>query len=138
VSSFIIDTNCLISYVTDRNPGQTEKIAEVLENASDLKYEIFIISNVITEFVYTLQSVYEQDPKLISNMLSDLFSNPGIEYVHSYDIDIILSLWPNKIQDYGDSIVAAAALEHNVPILTFDKAFSTQLADIRVKHQLLK
>ena len=138
MSSFIIDTDCLISYVTDRNPRQTEKIAEILENASDLKYEIFIISNVITEFVYTLQSVYEQNPKLISRMLSDLFSNPGIEYIHSYNIDIILNLWPNKIKDYGDSIVAAAALEHTVPILTFDKAFSTQLADIRVKHQLLR
>ena len=136
MSSFIIDTSCLISYVTDRNPAQTEKIAEVLENASDLEYEIFIISNVITEFVYTLQSVYEQVPKLISNMISDLFSNPGIEYIHSYNIDMILDLWPNKIRDYGDSIVAATALEHNVPILTFDKVFSTQLTDIRVKHQL--
>lgn len=28
--SFLIDTDCLISYVTDRNPVQTEKIAVVI------------------------------------------------------------------------------------------------------------
>jgi len=138
MSSFLVDTNCLISYVTDRNPGQTEKIAEVIEDASNLKCTIYLISNVITEFVYTIQIVYGQDSKFISRILSDLIANPGIEYLHSYNLKLILNLWPNKIKDYGDAVIAAAALELDVQILTFDKDFSKQLARSRIKNKLLK
>ena len=116
MSSFLIDTNCLISYVTDRNPGQTEKIAEVIEDASNLKCTIYVISNVITELVHAMEIAYRQDSKFISRMLSDLISNPGIEYPHSYNLKLILNLWPDKIKDYGDAVIAAAALELNVPI----------------------
>jgi len=135
--SYLVDTNCLVSYVTDRNPGQTETIAEVIEDASNLICTICLISNVITEFVYTMQIVYGQDSKFISRMLSDLITNPGIEYLHSYNLKLILNLWPNKIKDYGDAVIAAAALELNFHVLTFDKDFSKQLAGSRIKHGLL-
>jgi predicted nucleic-acid-binding protein len=138
MNSFLMDTNCLISYVTDRNPGQAEKIAEIIENASNLNYKIYIVSNVITEFVYTLQSVYGQDPKFISKMLSDLLTNPGIEYHESYNPGVILNLWPNKIKDYGDAVLASATIELDIPILTFDKDFSKQLASCKIMHKLLK
>ena len=48
----IIDTNCLLSFVTDRNPIQNECMAAVFERAAKLEEEILVISNVITEFVY--------------------------------------------------------------------------------------
>jgi predicted nucleic-acid-binding protein len=138
MNSFVIDTNCLLSYVTDRNPAQAVKIAEIFEDASNLNGEIYIISNVITEFVYTLQTVYRQDPKFISKVLSDLLVNPGIECHHSYNLYIILNLWPGKIKDYGDAVLAAAAVELGIPILTFDKDFSKQLTNSKITHKLLK
>ncbi len=138
MSNYLIDTNCLISYTTTRNKKQTEKISEYIEDASNIKSEIIIISNIITEFVYTLQSVYKVDSKYISEMLVDVFNNPGIKYHHGYFISQILALWPAIIKDYGDAVLAAAASELNITILTFDKPFSKQLSNTNIPYELIK
>ncbi|KHE90340.1 MAG: PIN domain-containing protein [Candidatus Scalindua rubra] len=138
MSDYLIDTNCLISYTTTRNKNQTEKISEYIEDASNLKSEIIIISNIITEFVYTLQSVYKVDSKFVSEMLVDVFKNPGIKYHHGYFINRILTLWPGTIKDYGDAVLAAAASELQTPVLTFDKPFSNQLSNTNIPHELIK
>ncbi len=96
MKSLLIDTNCLISYTTTRNRIQTERISEYIEAASNLKSEIIILSNVITEFVYTLQSIYKVDSGIISMMINDLFETPGIQYNHGYFIRRISSLWPEN------------------------------------------
>ena len=137
MNSYLIDTNCLISYTTTRNKVQSEKISVYIEDASNLKSEITIISNIVTEFVYTLQSIYKVDSKFIAQMLNDLFKNPGIKYHHGYFIGNILSFWPHKIKDYGDAVLAAAALELKIPALTFDKSFSRQLSNLNIPHRLL-
>ena len=137
MNSFLIDTNCLISYTTTRNKIQSERISEYIEDASNFKSEIIIISNIITEFVYTLQSIYKVDSIFINHMLCDLLKNPGIKYQHEYFISNILSFWPYKIKDYGDAVLAAAAFELKIPVLTFDKPFSKQLSLINIPHKLL-
>ncbi len=138
MNSYLIDTNCLISYTTTRNKVQLEKISVYIEDASNLKSEITIISNIITEFIYTLQSFYKVDSKFISKMLNDLFNNPGTKYHHGYFLNSILSIWPDKIKDYGDAVLAAAALEFKTPTLTFDKPFSRQLSNLSIPHQLIQ
>lgn len=137
MNSFLIDTNCLISYTTTRSKIQSERISEYIENASNFQAEIIIISNTITEFVYTLQSIYKVDSVFINHMLRDLFKNPGIKHQQGYFISTILSLWPDTIKDYGDAVLAAAASELKIPILTFDKPFSKQLSLIHIPHKLL-
>ncbi|GIL18930.1 MAG: type II toxin-antitoxin system VapC family toxin [Candidatus Jettenia caeni] len=137
MNSFLIDTNCLISYTTTRSKTQTEKISGYIEDASNFQAEIIIISNTITEFVYTLQSIYKVDSLFINHMLLDLFKNPGIKHQQGYFISTILSLWPDTIKDYGDAVLAAAASELKIPILTFDKPFSKQLSLINIPHKLL-
>ncbi|GJQ57267.1 MAG: PIN domain-containing protein [Candidatus Scalindua sp. AMX11] len=134
---YIIDTNCLISYTTTRNKAQSEKISFYIEDASNLKSEIMILSNIITEFVYTLQTVYRVDSKSINCMLCDLLKNPGIQYHHGYFISNIFSFWPDKIKDYGDAVLAAAALELKTPVLTFDKPFTKQMSLLNIPHKLL-
>lgn len=54
----VIDTNALISFVTDRNPAQQENIAAVFEDAARLKVIILCPQNVLTEFVYVLEKIY--------------------------------------------------------------------------------
>lgn len=137
MKSFLIDTNCLISYTTTRSMIQSEKISGYIEDASNFKAEIIIISNIITEFVYTLQSIYKADSKFINQMLGDLLKNPGIKYHHGYFIGTILSFWPHKIKDYCDAVLAAAAFELKFPVLTFYKPFAKQLSLINIPHRLL-
>lgn len=137
MKSFIIDTNCLLSYVTDRNPRQYECMDKIFKNASNLEQEIIIISNVITEFVYVLQSIYKIKDALVSEMISDLLNNPGITYHHGYFPELIFKYWPYQIRDYGDAVIAASATILKTPVYTFDKSFAQQLKKQKINFTLL-
>ena len=55
---YILDTNALISYVTDRNPDQQRKIARIFQLAAKLREVILCPQNVLTEFIFVLDKVY--------------------------------------------------------------------------------
>jgi len=76
--TLVIDTNALISFVTDRNPAQQEKIAAVFEDAAQLKIAILCPQNVLTEFVYVLEKVYKQPKSQIRSMIADFIALPGV------------------------------------------------------------
>ena len=58
MKTYVIDTNALISFVTDRNPAQQQKIADIFDEAVRLKSTIICPQNALTEFVYVLDRVY--------------------------------------------------------------------------------
>jgi predicted nucleic acid-binding protein len=137
MKSFLIDTNCLLSFVTDRNPSQLEKISAVIEEAARLNLVLYILPNVISEFVYVLQNVYEKDDLVIVGMLRDLHATPGIELRSSFELDGILEIWPQPVKDYGDAVLAAASETLRIPVLTFDRDFAKQLKKANITCELL-
>ena len=128
----VIDTNCLLSFVTDRNLKQNRRMAAVFERASMLEEEIVLVSNVISEFVYVQLSVYKQKERLVSAMIADLMNHPGVQYHHGFFPETILSLWPGSVPDFGDAVIAAAAKRLEVPVYTFDLAFRRCLERIAI------
>jgi predicted nucleic acid-binding protein len=48
VKKYIIDTNALISFVTDRNAAQQQKIAPLFESAANLKALVLCHQYVLT------------------------------------------------------------------------------------------
>lgn len=120
----VIDTNALISFVTDRNPAQQEKIAAVFEDAAQLKITILCPQNVLTEFVYVLEKIYGQPKDRICSMIADFIALPGVRMTNAVDFEVLLKLWPDKISDFGDAIVAAVCkAEKGARIVTFDERF---------------
>ena len=97
MKSCLIDTSCLISYVTDRNPSQQAMAARVFEEAAGLKLVVFVISNVITEFVHVLLSVYGRDGRFVAELIADLLKTPGIEFREDYALAGILEVWPDDV-----------------------------------------
>lgn len=127
----IIDTNGLISFVTDRNPKQQQKIAQLFADAATLKKIILCNHHVLSEFVYVLSSVYSVPLKNIHSMLTDFLAMPGIELVTNVNINTILSYWPDHIQDYGDAVVAAQCKNSpTTTVTTFDRKFRNELATL--------
>jgi len=126
--TIVIDTNALISFVTDRNKTQQGKIAGIFENAAGLRLSVLCPQNVITEFVYVLDRVYNVPQSVIKDMIDDFIAMPGIEIVHEVNLKILFSYWPDKLQDYGDAIVASVCCARKGAIVaTFDRKFSAAL-----------
>ena len=130
---YVIDTNALISFVTDRNPEQQEKIAPLFEAAAHMKAVIFCHQHVLTEFVYVLDRIYQIPKDEISRMIMDLIEMPGIEVIQEVDFKTILSWWPDPITDFGDAIIAAIGKARSgAMVVTFDRKFAASLKALNI------
>ncbi len=128
MKKYIIDTNALISFVTDRNPAQQEIVAPLFETASRLKCILVCHQFVLTEFVFVMDKVYGTPKETINSMLRDFVAMPGVEVCQQTDFTVLLSLWPAKIADFGDALIAATGKAmKGATIVTFDLKFKSGL-----------
>jgi predicted nucleic-acid-binding protein len=128
VRRYVIDANALISFVTDRNPEQQQKIAPLFESAAHMKAVIFCHQHVLTEFIYVLDRIYQVPKDEIGRMIKDLIEMPGIEVIQEVDFKTILSWWPDPIPDFGDALIAAAGKTRSGSmVVTFDRKFAANL-----------
>jgi len=128
VKKYIIDTNSLISFVTDRSPAQQEIVAPLFEAASRLKCVLVCHQFVLTEFVFVMDKVYGTPKDTINPMLRDFIAMPGVEIYHQADFNAVLSYWPSKIADFGDALIAATGKAiKGATIVTFDVKFKSAL-----------
>ena len=132
MTTVVIDTSCLISFVTDRNPSQQAEVARILEDAANLRLAAIVVSNVVTEFVHVLQTVYGRDPVYIAGLIRDLLDTPGIEFREAYPLADILEIWPDTVRDFGDAVLAAAAPKLKAAVVTFDRDFTRELEALQI------
>jgi predicted nucleic-acid-binding protein len=131
MKKLVIDTNALISFVTDRNLVQQEKITAIFEDAAKLKITVLCPQNVLTEFVYVLDRIYKHPKPKIRSMIADFITLPGVQIIHALNFEILLKLWPDQIADFGDAIVASVCMvEKGSRIVTFDTKFIRTLHGI--------
>jgi len=127
MKKYIIDTNTLISYVTDRNPEQQKKIAPLFQAVADSKACIICHQNVLIEFIYVMDKIYRLSKNEISKIINEFIEMRGIEIIHEIDFNTVLSYWPDQIPDLGDAVIASLGKIKRVPIVTFDRKFSVKL-----------
>ncbi len=131
MKKYIIDTNALISFVTDRNQKQQEIVAPLFESASRLKCTLVCHQFVLTEFIFVMDKVYGAPKDSINTMLRDFIAMPGVQLFQQTDFSVLLSLWPASITDFGDAVIAATgkALKGSI-IVTFDLKFKAALKQL--------
>ena len=128
MKKLVIDTNALISFVTDRNPAQQDKIASLFDSAARLKVRVLCPQNVLTEFVHVMDAVYGIDKAEIRDIIRDFINLPGIEVVDHLNLPSLFKLWPEKIPDYGDAIIAVLCKDtKGASVATFDRKFRVRL-----------
>ena len=131
MKNVIIDTNSLVSFVADRNPDQQEKAAQLFEDAARLKLSIVCHQNVITEFVYVLDKIYNVNKDKINELVVDLINLPGMNLANEIDIYTVQKIWPSNMSDFGDAIIAALCMKSkNTSIATFDEKFKKSLTKL--------
>jgi predicted nucleic-acid-binding protein len=128
MKKYIIDTNALISFITDRNPAQQEIVVPLFEAASRLKCILVCHQFVLSEFVFVMDKVYGTPKETINSMLRDFITMPGVEVYQQTDFSVVLSFWPLKIADFGDALIAATGkATKGAAIVTFDVKFKSAL-----------
>jgi len=133
VIRYVIDTNALISFVTDRNPEQQQKIAPLFESAAHMKAVIFCHQHVLTEFIFVLDRIYHVPKNEIGVMIKDLIEMPGIEVVQEVDFNTIFSWWPDPVPDFGDALIAAVGKTISGSlVVTFDQKFAANLKTLGI------
>lgn len=138
MKKYVLDTNCLLSYVTDRNKQQRLAIEKYFELAFHYEIELIVISSVVTEFVYVLTNIYSLEASDVNSIISDLMQTPGIKFEEGYYPDKIVKFWPAAIQNFGDAVVGAYGDAAHLEVITFDSSFSRELKKINVKVTIPK
>lgn len=128
MKQYIIDTNALLSFVTDRNAVQQAVMTGIFEKVAAAQAIVLCPQNVIAEFVYVMETVYHQPKQSIRAIITDFIAMPGISIVDRTDFEAVLSLWPETLGDFGDAIVAVCARStKGASIITFDRRFIHRL-----------
>ena len=128
MKKYLIDTNALISFVTDRNLAQQEAVAPLFAAASRFKCTLICHQFVLTEFVFVMEKVYGTPKEKICAMVQDFLAMPGVELRHDTDFKLLLSLWPATFADFGDALLAATGkAKKGVILVTFDAKFRSGL-----------
>lgn len=128
----IVDTNLIVRYLVQDHEKHA-RAAEKLFAACDRgDLSVIILSAVLAECVFVLESFYERARGDIASTLSTLISSPGIEMD---DMPIHLNaLARYKVSKFHfvDCLIAAAASSANIPVATFDQGFR-KFSDVRVE-----
>ena len=124
----LIDTNVLLSFLTDRDPAQQAKAAELMSEASAGRLTLVLHQVVLIEMVYVLLNLYRRSPAETASLLKELLHLPGVRPLDDAPWPRLLDLWPGVFADFADAILAAVLAERDLDaIATFDRRFSTRL-----------
>lgn len=124
----VLDTNVLVSFLTDRNADQQTQAAALLEAAAKGEVELILHQMVISEMVYVLGNLYRVETVELARTVNDLLSSAGIKPVNDVVWARVLELWPRHMRDLADAVLATVAIQEGYnAIATFDQRFVRQL-----------
>lgn len=130
----VIDTNVVISFLTDRDPRQQEIAAKLFGDTAAAQLRIILHQTVITEVVYVLQNLYSQTQADVAAIVRELIDMPGIVVVDEMPWARLFEIWPSRIGTYADASLAAVAIAGGYEfVATFDRGFFGRLKQLGIQ-----
>ncbi|HVT57017.1 MAG TPA: type II toxin-antitoxin system VapC family toxin [Thermoanaerobaculia bacterium] len=124
----LVDTNVLISFVSDRDELQQKRAARLFAVAAAGEMELILHQAVITEFVFVLSNLYGIEIREVAAVLGELLDLPGTSAVYEISWPLVLDLWPGEIPGFADAILATVALQGRYDaVATFDSKLARAL-----------
>lgn len=124
----LVDSNVLLSYLTDREPRQRRLAADLIEGAAANGVVLLLHQQVLSELVFVLRRLYDRGAQEAAATLAELLALPSAEPVDALPWTRLLELWPAELPDFADACLAAAARAAQADaIATFDRSFSARL-----------
>jgi predicted nucleic acid-binding protein len=128
VTRVLVDTNVIVSFLTDRDFRQQEKAAELLESAASGRIAIVLHQIVLVELVYVLVNSYRVPAGEVAAMVHELLGLPGVSTLDSLSWTRLLAFWPRRFPSLADAALACVALAERIDaVATFDSDFRKRL-----------
>jgi predicted nucleic acid-binding protein len=120
-----IDSNVVLSFLTDRDPGQRARATELFVAAAAGEHVLVVHQQVVAEAVYVLLNVYGVAANVVSSAMHDLLELPGVVTTDDLPWPELWQLWPRRLRNFGDACLAASAKADAFDRLaTFDAKFA--------------
>ena len=121
-----LDTNILVRWLTDDDPGQSTRVASLLEDKAKNGERLFIPVTVMLELEWVLRSRYRFDKAAITSALDALLSVTELEFQTEPALEQALWLFKQAgAPDFADCLhVALVSQSGQGPLLTFDERAS--------------
>lgn len=130
----VLDTNVLVSFLTNRNDSQRVAARRLLLDAGAGEVAAVFPQFAMFEVAYVLKSVYESDDSTIASSLEAILEMPGVLIVDDCPWRRVLEYWPGSIRSLTDAaFVAVASGGRYDALATFDRKLARRLPKFGVR-----
>jgi predicted nucleic acid-binding protein len=138
VKSVVVDTNVVLSFVTDRDPRQQRAAARLFERAASRERRVILPQVVLIEIVYVLQNLYRMPAPETAGLLDDLLAMPSVEVDNEVAWHTVLGIWPGRVRDFADAVLVTVARAGDHAVASFDRKLTRALRSLGVASHPLR
>lgn len=138
MKSAVVDTNVVLSFVTDRDPAQQQAAARLFEQAASGELRVVLPQVVLIEIVYVLQNLYRTPAPETASLLDDLLAMPHVEADNEVAWHAVLEIWPSRVGDFADAVLVTVARTGDRAVASFDRKLKRALRSAGVKSLPLR
>jgi predicted nucleic-acid-binding protein len=115
---YAVDTNVIVRYLVNDDPGQARRARAVLDHEPT-----WIAKSVLLEAAWVLESVYERVWPDILDAFAALLGQPHVAVEAESAVARAIQ-WAREGMDFADALHLASAPESAQSFLTFDRPFA--------------
>lgn len=116
----ILDTNVLVRYVTQDDPGQAHQVNQLIESYDSIPNSMLIPNEVIIETVWVLNSCYERARKEIHTFLNQMAQVESFSFQDDDFIREAIRIFGETHLDIAEILLVLLARRHKSKLITFD------------------
>lgn len=132
-----LDTNALVRLLTEDDPQQTKTVQEILLLAENNKINILILSEVLIETVWVLESAYGCIRDEIAMYLGNILSI-GTFFFPDFSVIQKATEQYEAGGDFADLVITGQARNHQAEkLISFDKKLQKRFPDYAVEKLTL-
>lgn len=116
-----LDTNAVVRLVVEDDIDQAKKVREIVRSAENMGLKILLLTEVLMETVWVLESVYRCDRVEIAEALKNILNSPTF-FLPDFSVILTAARHYQIRGDFADLVIIAQSRNHRAdkPI-TFDK-----------------
>ncbi len=123
VSSWWLDANVLLRFLTGAPPDLAERAAGLLEEAQRGEVSLRVHPVIVAETVWVLESFYGYSKAEISDVLIPLLEQPALRVEGARNVVGALEAMAEGNVDFAEALLAVTARSRGEGVASFDRDF---------------